>query len=326
MTKQVLFLVLPGAQLLDLAGPADVFVVANQCLRALGQEQAYRLAFAGPVVDPDTTTGVSLRVGRLDEIRGPVDTLIVPGGMDFGDAALDEHATAWIRRRWRRIRRVVSICSGAFVLAEAGVLAGRRVTTHWRELERLSQAVPDAVVERDALYVKDGSVHTSAGITAGIDLALALVEEDLGSDLALEVARTLVMFLHRPGGQSQFSAALRRPAAEHPGIRAVQAEVTENPGRDHRVPELARRAGMSTRHFVRVFARETGEPPAHYVARVRLERARQLLERDGLSVDEVSNACGFGSSETMRRRFQESIGVSPAAYRARFARPAVSPR
>jgi transcriptional regulator GlxA family with amidase domain len=241
--------------------------------------------------------------------------------MDFGEAQLDPRASAWISRRWQRIRRVVSICSGAFVLADAGVLAGRRVTTHWRELERLGQVVPDATVESDALYVKDGSVYTSAGITAGIDLALALVEEDLGPDLALEVARILVMFLHRPGGQSQFSAALRRPVAEHPGIRDVQTDVTENPGKDHRVPELARRAGMSTRHFVRVFTQETGEPPAHYVQRVRLERARQLLEREGLSVEEVATICGFGSAETMRRRFQHSLGVSPSEYRARFRRP-----
>ena len=322
MPRHVAFLILPGAQLLDLAGPADVFMAANQCRRALGQEPAYRVSFAGPVANPDTGTGLGLRVAGLDEIRGAIDTLVVPGGMDFGELEVDAHVATWIRRRWRRVRRVVSICSGAFVLAEAGVLAGRRVTTHWRDVERLCQVVPDAVVERDALYVKDGSIYTSAGITAGIDLALALVEEDLGPELALEIARILVMFLHRPGGQSQFSAALRRPAAEHPGIRAVQAEVTENPAMDHRVPELARRAGMSTRHFVRVFTQETGEPPAHYVQRVRLERARQLLEREGLRVEEVAEACGFGSAETMRRRFQEAIGVSPSAYRERFSRPA----
>jgi transcriptional regulator GlxA family with amidase domain len=320
MARHVVFLVLPGSQLLDLAGPADVFMAANQCRRGRGQEAAYRLSFAGPVADPDTASGVGLRVDRLSQIRGAIDTLVVPGGMDFGEAELDPRATEWVRRRWTRIRRVVSICSGAFVLADAGVLAGRRVTTHWRELERLGQVVPDATVESDALYVKDGSVYTSAGITAGIDLALALVEEDLGPDLTLEVARILVMFLHRPGGQSQFSAALRRPTSEHPGIRDVQADVTENPGKNHHVPELARRAGMSTRHFVRVFTQETGEPPAQYVQRVRVERARQLLEREGLGVEEVAATCGFGSAETMRRRFQQSLGVSPSAYRARFTR------
>jgi transcriptional regulator GlxA family with amidase domain len=322
MSKHVVFLILPGAQLLDLAGPADVFMAANQCLRARGEEPAYRATFAGPVPAPDTASGVGLRIGSLSQIRGPIDTLVVPGGMDFGEAELDPRATDWIRRRWQRVRRVVSICSGAFVLAKAGVLAGRRVTTHWRELERLGEVVPDATVEGDALYVKDGSVYTSAGITAGIDLALALVEEDLGPDLAVEVARILVMFLHRPGGQSQFSAALRRPTAEHPGIRDVQADVIENPGRDHRVPELARRAGMSTRHFVRVFTQETGEPPAHYVQRVRVERARQLLEREGLGVEEVAATCGFGTAETMRRRFQHALGVPPSEYRARFRRPA----
>lgn len=321
MPKHVVFLILPGTQLLDLAGPADVFMAANQCRRGQEEEAAYRVSFAGPVENPDTASGVGLRIGALSRVRGPIDTLVVPGGMDFGRTQLDPRATAWVRRRWRRIRRVVSICSGAFVLADAGVLAGRRITTHWRELERLGQMVPDAIVETDALYVKDGSVYTSAGITAGIDLALALVEEDLGSDLALEVARILVMFLHRPGGQSQFSAALQRPTAEHPGIQEVQADVCENPGKDHRVPELAQRAGMSTRHFVRVFTQETGEPPAHYVQRVRVERARQLLEREGFSVEEVATSCGFGSAETMRRRFQQSLGVSPSEYRDRFRRP-----
>jgi transcriptional regulator GlxA family with amidase domain len=181
--------------------------------------------------------------------------------------------------------------------------------------------VPDATVESDALYVKDGPVYTSAGITAGIDLSLALVEEDLGAELAVEVARILVMFLHRPGGQSQFSAALKRPSAEHPGIREVQADVLENPESDHRVPALARRAGMSTRNFVRVFTQETGEAPAQYVQRVRVERARQLLEREGLPVEEIATRCGFGTAETMRRRFQQSLGVSPSEYRARFRRP-----
>lgn len=321
MSKHVVFLILPGAQLLDVAGPADVFMAANQCWSGRGKKPAYHVSFVGPVANPDTATGVGLRVGSLKQIRGAIDTLVVPGGMDFGEAVFDPRATAWIRRRWQRIRRVVSICSGAFVLADAGVLARRRVTTHWREFERLAEIVPDATVERDALYVKDGPVYTSAGITAGIDLALALVEEDLGPDLALEVARILVIFLHRPGGQSQFSAALRRPVADHPGIRDVQVDVAENPGKDHRVPALARRAGMSTRHFVRVFTLETGEPPAHYVQRIRVERARQLLEREGLGIEEVADTCGFGSAETMRRRFQRSLGVSPSEYRARFTRP-----
>jgi len=320
MPRHVVFLVLPGTQLLDLAGPADVFAAANECLREAGRAPAYRVTYAGPETAPDTATGIGLRVGRLDRVRGPVDTLVVPGGMTFGATEPDPRATAWVRRRWPGIRRVVSICSGAFLLAEAGVLDGRRVTTHWRQLERLARLVPAATLELDALYVRDGPGHTSAGITAGIDLALALVEEDLGSEVALEVARILVMFLHRPGGQSQFSAALTRPTAEHPGIRAVQADVAEDPGGDHRVPVLAKRAGMSTRHFVRVFTRETGEPPAHFVQRVRLERARQLLEREGLGLEAVAERCGFGSAETMRRRFQHALGIAPSEYRARFRR------
>ena len=321
MTRHVVFLVLPGAQLLDLAGPADVFAAANECRRAAGHPLPYRITFVGPVPEADTATGVGLRVRDLAQARGKIDTLVVPGGIDFARMDVDARTARWLQRRARRVRRVASICTGAFVLARAGILAGRRVTTHWRALAELRALAPDATVEDDPLYIKDGPVYTSAGITAGIDLAVTLVEEDLGAELALDVARTLVMFLHRPGGQSQFSAALRQPTAEHPGIRRVQADVLEHPARDHRVPVLARRAGMSPRHFVRIFTQETGEPPAHYVQRLRVERARQLLEREGLAVEQVADACGFGSAETMRRRFHHAIGVSPSEYRARFRRP-----
>jgi len=319
--RHIVFLVLPGTQLLDLAGPADVFAAANECRRETGHPRAYRLTFVGPVPEAETATGVGLRVRDLDQARGSIDTLVVPGGIDFAHADVDPRTTRWLRRRAPRVRRVASICTGAFILAHAGLLAGRRVTTHWRALAALRALVPDASVEDDPLYIKDGPIYTSAGITAGIDLAVTLVEEDLGSEAALEVARTLVMFLHRPGGQSQFSAALHQPTAEHPGIRKVQADVVESPAKDHRVPALARRAGMSMRHFVRVFTQETGEPPARYVQRLRVERARQLLEREGLSVEQVADACGFGSTETMRRRFVHVVGVSPSDYRARFRRP-----
>lgn len=319
MAAHVAFLVLPGVQLLDLAGPADVFVAANEGARAQNAPLPYRVSFIGPTCDAPTATGVGLNLSPLEAARGPIDTLIVPGGIDFAHRDFDARALKWLKRRAPRARRVASICSGAFVLARVGLLNGLRVTTHWRELEALRSQVPDATVEGDALYVQDGRIYTSAGITAGIDLAVALVEEDLGADAALEVARALVMFLPRPGGQSQFSAALRQPTAAHPGIRAVQTDVVENPAHDHRVPELAKRAGMSPRHFVRVFTQETGEPPARYVQRVRIERARHLLEREGLSVQEVAEACGFGSAETLRRRFLGAVGVRPSEYRARFA-------
>ncbi len=325
-TLHVVFLVLPGIQLLDLAGPADVFAAANEFAKEVGREPSYRLSFVGPVMETDTATGVGLRITDLDVVRGPIDTLVVPGGIDFAQTQFDPRSTRWIRRRSQKLRRIVSICSGAFVLADAGLLGGRRVTTHWRDLEALRRRMPDASVEGDPLYIKDGPIYTSAGITAGIDLAVALVEEDLGPEIALEVARALVMFLRRPGGQSQFSAALRQPTAEHPGILSVFSDVVENPGKDHRIPQMARHAGMSTRHFVRVFTRETGEPPAQYVQRIRIERARHLLEHGGESIDAVAELCGFGSAETMRRRFQQSLGVAPSEYRSRFAHRAIQPR
>ena len=320
MKRRIFFLVLPEIQLLDLAGPADVFRVANQIAEARGVGTQYEVSFAGPDENPGTVTGIGLRVNGLPESIHNLDTLIVPGGMGFGETDFDSTALAWIRAHWRGIRRVVSICTGAFVLAQAGVLSGRSITTHWIELARLRSVVPDAKVETDALYVKDGPIYTSAGIAAGIDLALALVDEDLGSDITLEVARTLVMFLHRPGGQSQFSAALQQPKASHQKIRDVQAYVAEHPQKDHRVSELAERAAMSTRNFIRVFTRETGEPPARFVQRVRVERARQLLESSRLRIGQVAEQCGFGTAETMRRRFEDTLGVSPSEYRARFSK------
>ena len=317
--RHVVFAVLPGAQLLDLAGPAEVFAAANECARRAGGEAGYRLTFAGLDADVDTATGVQLRLRRLRQVRGSIDTLVVPGGGDFAHSSFDPRAIRWIRKRAERARRVASVCTGAFVLARAGLLGGRRATTHWTALEALREQVPSASVEGDPLYIKDGPIYTSAGISAGIDLGVALVEEDHGHERALEVARALVMFLHRPGGQSQYSVALQVPAASHPGIRSVQAEVVEHPGGDHRVAELAGRAGVSPRHFVRLFTEQTGEAPSRYVQRVRIERARQLLERGAHSVDEVAEACGFGTAETMRRGFQRAVGVSPSEYRARFA-------
>ena len=197
MKREILFLVLPEIQLLDLAGPADVFRIANNVAQTRGMETQYAINFAGPEENPGTVTGIDLRVNRLPSNHDDLDTLIVPGGMDFSDTEFDSSALAWIQEHWRGIRRVVSICTGAFVLARAGVLSGRNITTHWLELSNLCRVVPDATVETDSLYVKDGPIYTSAGITAGIDLALALIDEDLGSDIALEVARILVMFLHR---------------------------------------------------------------------------------------------------------------------------------
>jgi len=318
---RVAFLLLPGAQLLDFAGPAEVFGAVGALPGAADRPgRGYDLAVLGPCAETRTATGVTVRAAPLASLRGSIDTLVVPGGIDFPSRDFPPAALRWLERAAPRARRVASVCTGAFVLAKVGLLDGRRVTSHWSSLEALARAAPRASVERDALYVKDGPIYTSAGVSAGLDLALALVEEDHGHGVALEVARALVMFLHRPGGQSQFSAALTSAVPRHDGVRAARTRVLSDPAGDHRVPALARVAAMSTRHFVRVFTAETGEPPARFVQRVRLERARQELERTQASLDEIAAGCGFGTVETLRRAFQRALGVSPSAYRARFAR------
>jgi transcriptional regulator GlxA family with amidase domain len=219
-----------------------------------------------------------------------------------------------------RTRRFGSVCTGAFVLAAAGLLDGRRVATHWHHTKELAAFRPAVTVDEDAIFVKDGHLYTSAGVTAGIDLALALVEEDHGRDVALGVARELVVFARRPGGQTQFSVHLAAQAAEPGGIGDVQRWALDHPSADLSVESCARRAGMSARHFARVFAREVGATPAAWIEAVRIERARALLEETARGVDDVASRCGFGTSETMRRAFVRRLGVAPTAYRERFRR------
>jgi transcriptional regulator GlxA family with amidase domain len=213
---------------------------------------------------------------------------------------------------------VASVCSGAFLLAEAGVLAGRRATTHWESCDALARRHPDVEVDPDPIFVRDGNVLTSAGVTAGMDLALALVEDDHGPERALAVARQLVMYVRRPGGQSQFSAALRAQRAERRPLRELQAWVADHLDADLSVEALARRAAMSPRNFARAFAAEAGVTPARYVEEVRVEAARRLLEGTGRPVDGIAAACGFGSAETMRRAFLRTVHVPPSEYRKRF--------
>jgi transcriptional regulator GlxA family with amidase domain len=213
------------------------------------------------------------------------------------------------------------VCTGAFLLARAGLLDGRRVTTHWNACAALARHYPSLKVEPDPIFVRDGNVYTSAGVTAGIDLALALVEEDLGREVALAVARDLVLFIRRPGGQAQFSAGLAGQAATRPGVRELQAWIADHLDGDLSVPALAERAFMSPRNFARVFSREVGVTPAAYVESLRLERARTLLETSELQLDEIALRCGFGTVETLRRVFGRRLGVNPNAYRSRFASP-----
>lgn len=315
MERVVLLVAYPGIQLLDVAGPAEVFAMATLWLR----ERGYRLVVASPdggSVRSDSGLRLEADVA-LAEVREPVDTVVVAGGMGTDGATTPEFVGS-IRRVAGGARRVCSVCSGAFLLAAAGFLEGRRATTHWLVCGELARRYPGTVVEPDRIFVRDGDVYTSAGVTAGIDLALALVEADHGAEAARRAARALVVFLQRPGGQSQFSARLDHGVPTGSPLRPVLDAIAAEPAADHRVPRLAARAGMSERHLGRLFADLTGTTPARFVERVRVEAARDLLERSAMPVAAVSRRTGFGSDETMRRAFQRVLGVAPADYRDRF--------
>jgi transcriptional regulator GlxA family with amidase domain len=309
-------------QILDLVGPMEVFALADRCQRRERGAAAYRVELLATRRGQLTASNglVVQATTALATVRGRFDTILVAGGQGTAAAARDRRLLGWLRRHGPRARRLGSVCSGAFVLAAAGLLDGRRATTHWSECRRLARLFPRVTVESDPIFVRDGSLVTSAGVTAGMDLALALVEEDLGRDVALEVARWMVLYVQRPGGQSQFSAQLRAQAAERSPLRDVQAWMAEHPAADLSVPALATRAGMSPRHFARVFQRELGATPAAYANGVRIEVARRLLETTVLGLDGVAERAGFGTVETLRRSFHRALGVAPSDYRARFRR------
>jgi transcriptional regulator GlxA family with amidase domain len=255
---------------------------------------------------------------RLSGVRGDIDTLMVAGGDGTAEALGDRALIDGVLRLAGRSRRVTSVCSGAFILAEAGLLDGRRATTHWSWCDALAARYPAITVEPDPIFVRDGNVSTSAGVTAGMDLALALVEDDLGRDIALAVARRLVLFLRRPGNQSQFSAQLAAQVAHRDTLRDVQQWISDHPETDLSVADMAERAGMSERNFARCFKDEVGVTPGRYVEGVRLEVARRLLEDTDDSVARVATASGFGTAETMRRVFLRSLRTGPMEYRRRF--------
>jgi transcriptional regulator GlxA family with amidase domain len=316
--RTVLILVFDGVQSLDVTGPLEVFAGANRHLTARGGgAPAYQIAVVSPGGAPvRTSSGLTLVPdGDLAAAAAP-HTLVVPGGE--GARPGNEQVAAWLRRNAPMAQRITSVCTGAFLLATAGLLAGRRVTTHWAYADALGRQFPDVTVDPGPIYVRDGAFVTSAGVTAGIDLALALVEEDVGRAAALTVARHLVVFLRRPGGQAQFSAQLRAQLARRPAVREVQHWISERPGADLSVDSLAARAGLSPRQFARSFTAETGVTPGRYVDRVRLEAARQELEDTGHGVEQVARNCGYGTPEAMRRAFIRALGVSPAGYRQRF--------
>ncbi|GGU48185.1 GlxA family transcriptional regulator [Lentzea flava] len=310
--REIVFVLFDGMKMLDVTGPAEVFSEAN----LVGGDYSIRYVAASgePVM---TSVGIRLPVDGTPDDVVAADTVIVSGGDVLVQRVVPADLVAAIRVLRGRTRRLVSICTGSFALAAAGVLSGRRATTHWRVADRLARGHPDVLVEPDALFVEDGGVFTSAGVSAGMDLALALVEQDHGADLARTVARRLVMFMQRPGGQSQFSAPLEVRRPRTPALREVVDLVSAQPALDHSARTLAARVGVSSRHLARLFVSELGVTPARFVEQVRLDHAKALLDA-GFGVAQAAREAGFGSSETMRRVFVARFGASPSEYRARF--------
>ncbi|MEA2442019.1 MAG: hypothetical protein QOH76_3443 [Thermoleophilaceae bacterium] len=314
--RRIAILAFEGVQTLDVTGPYEVFSVAN---RVAGGD-AYSVEIVAPGSGAlRTGSGLAIVPDRATSaVRGPLDTLLVAGGDGVLQAIEDESLVRWVSRTAVRSRRVASVCTGAYMLARAGLLEGRRAATHWASADDLASRHPEVEVDPEAIYVRDGDVWTSAGVTAGMDLALALVEEDLGRRVALTTARWLVVFVQRPGGQSQFSSHLRAQVAERRPLRELQEWMTANLGSDLSVAALAERASMSERNFARAFGREVGMTPAAYVEALRVDHARLRLESTGQKLAAVASDCGFGTVETMRRAFHRRLGVGPAGYRDRF--------
>jgi transcriptional regulator GlxA family with amidase domain len=310
----VVMVLLEQVQTLDAIGPLDVFATAND------NGARYRLCTASPGGrEVRTTAGVRLTADvALEDLTGPIDTLIVPGRCDWRAAVRDAALMRGITRLSRTSRRIASVCSGAFSLAATGILDGRRAATHWGLVDDLAREFPKVEVDRDSIFVRDGNVVTSAGVTAGIDLALSLVEEDFGPEVARATAKYLVVFMARPGGQSQFSVRLDSAPPRNPVVRTILDAVTADPGGDHTRDTLAARAGVSVRHLTRLFRTELGTTATRFVARTRVEAATGLLECGTDTLEVVARRSGFGSEETMRRAFKRELGIAPSTYRARY--------
>ncbi|KUI05472.1 AraC family transcriptional regulator [Mycolicibacterium acapulense] len=308
----VVIVVFDDVTMLDVAGAGEVFAEANR----FGGD--YRVKIAS-VDGRDVTTSIGIRLGVTDSIASieSADTVLVAGSDNIPARPIDRALVEAVKSLADRTRRLGSICTGSFILAQAGLLRGRRATTHWRETRRLARAFPDITVEPDALFVRDGDIFTSAGVSSGIDLALALVEQDHGADLVRDVARWLVVYLKRAGGQSQFSALVEANPPPQSALRVVTESIAANPAEDHSVKSLALRASLSTRQLTRLFRSELGMTPAEYVEMIRIDAARAALDA-GRTVTDTAHLAGFGSTETLRRAFVEHLGVSPKAYRDRF--------
>jgi transcriptional regulator GlxA family with amidase domain len=316
---RVVVLAVDGSQSLDILGPVEVLAAASRIAAARGAAASYEVSVVSPGGgDVALGSGLRLSADPLPAPRIAIDTLLVAGGEGARKAGAQHEAVAWLRAAGPRARRLASVCTGAFLLASAGLLEGRRATTHWAWCAALAREHPGIDVDPEPIYVRDGDVWTSAGVTAGMDLALGLVEDDLGAEVALEAARWLVLFLKRPGGQAQFSAGLAAQSAVREPLRELQGWMCDNLAADLSVGALAGRACLSERQFARAWRAETGVTPAAYVEGLRLERARALLE-GGAAVDAAARAAGFASAEVLRRTFHRRLGVGPAAYRERFS-------
>jgi len=307
-------LVFPGVRLLDVTGPIEVFASADEFggryrVRVVSEDGAAVITSAG------TRIGADLAV---DDVREPYDVLVVPGGPEWETAIKDDTLLDAVRRLHGMARCTASVCTGAFLLAAAGLLRGRRAVTHWRQSRQLAVRFPSVRVQPDALFVRDGPMMTSAGVSAGIDLSLALVEEHFGAEVARAVAKDMVVFMQRPGGQSQFSVRSQVPYSRQEALRPVLDAVVANPGAPHTLAAMSRRAGVSVRHMSRLFDEELGTTPARYVERVRLEAAQVLLETGDDSLPVVARRTGFGSAESLRRAFVRHLGVTPGAFRTSF--------
>lgn len=320
--RTVAVLVYPEVEGLDVAGPSAVFAGANRIV-ASRQPQAtppYRIVLVASATDPlHTSDGLTLVPDRrYAGWRSPVDTLLVAGSPEIERHLGDRGLIRALRTLAARARRVGSVCTGSFLLAAAGLLDGRRATTHWAYAARLAERYPAITVDADSIYLRDGNIYSSAGVSAGMDLSIALVEEDLGRDVALEVARALVLYMRRPGGQAQFSTLLAAQTANRSPITDLQLWIAEHLGADLSVSALAERVAMSPRNFARVFVQDTGLTPARFVERLRVEAARRALEDSAAGVKAIAAASGFGTVEAMRLAFLRTVRVGPAAYRERF--------
>ena len=322
-TRRVLFIAAPGTEILDLVGPLQVFVRAAEMFSR--QNPRFPPIYSVEVITTSRQTSVVTNCGlriaahnSFRRVRGEIDTLLIAGGSAIENDEISIEAVRWIRKMAERVRRIGSVCTGAMLLARAGLLDGRQATTHWNWCALLAGKCPRADIDPNPIFIRDENVYTSAGVTAGMDLALALVEEDHGSRLALQVARNLVLYLRRPGGQSQFSAALSLQLTDRKPLRELESWVLDNLNKPLNVPVLAERVAMSPRNFARVFTKEMKTTPAKFVERLRVEAARRRLEESRNSLETIAGECGFGNVNSMRNVFQRALRIAPGQYRRHF--------